>query len=146
MLSSTTNMTCFQDVSTAKNVITLQMCGNGIVEPGEDCDPGVGKTSACCNPTTCTFLPNAVCDPASSDCCTDTCNFSPATQVCRPAADSLCDMPEMCTGANSTCPRDENTPNGETRHLSRMAYSKLTSHRDSLRRRSCLRTWTMYIS
>jgi hypothetical protein len=28
----------------------LLQCGNGILEPGEDCDPGAGAESACCDP------------------------------------------------------------------------------------------------
>ncbi|THG94785.1 hypothetical protein EW026_g6752 [Hermanssonia centrifuga] len=55
-----TNTTCLVDASTAKETITLQMCGNGIVEDGEDCDPGKGVNSTCCNTTTCKFQSGAI--------------------------------------------------------------------------------------
>jgi hypothetical protein len=107
-----TNTTCLIDAAAAKNTISLQMCGNGIVEAGEECDPGKGVDSACCDAATCKLKPNAVCDPDSSACCTQTCAFAPATQVCRPAKDASCDQPEMCTGNSSACPADVTSPNG----------------------------------
>src|SRR5437867_3061103 len=54
-------------------------CGNGIVDPGEQCDGG--------------------------PCCSATCTFLPATTVCRPAAGD-CDVAETCTGASAACPAD----------------------------------------
>ncbi|KDQ54963.1 hypothetical protein JAAARDRAFT_38078 [Jaapia argillacea MUCL 33604] len=109
-----TNTTCVVTPNPSQKTISLQMCGNGIVEAGEDCDPGQGVNSTCCNSATCKFLPGAVCDPESSPCCTSTCGFAPATQVCRPAKDADCDIPEMCTGNNATCPPDITDPNGKT--------------------------------
>jgi hypothetical protein len=55
------------------------VCGNGIVEPGEQCDGG--------------------------PCCTPTCTFQPGTLVCRAAA-GVCDAVEYCTGSAATCPTD----------------------------------------
>ena len=106
------NATCIVDPDPSKQVLSLNMCGNGIVESGEDCDPGSGATSSCCDSTTCKFTSGAVCDPASSSCCTDSCQMAPATQVCRPAVDSLCDIAEMCSGNSSSCPSDTFQPNG----------------------------------
>ncbi|EKM60498.1 uncharacterized protein PHACADRAFT_179757 [Phanerochaete carnosa HHB-10118-sp] len=100
--------------SDATRTISLGMCGNGIVEQGEQCDPGLGVNSTCCDSSTCKFTANAQCDPASSACCTDTCTFAPSTQVCRPAKDPNCDQPEMCTGNSSTCPADNFSPNGQS--------------------------------
>ncbi|KAI4155869.1 MAG: hypothetical protein LQ340_000699 [Diploschistes diacapsis] len=66
--------------------ITGQQCGNGIVEEGEDCDcggPGGCEGDSCCNPTTCRFINNAVCDDANEDCCHN-CQFSTnGTGVCQ---------------------------------------------------------------
>jgi len=90
------------------------MCGNGIVEPGEDCDPGSGVTSNCCDSKTCKFKSGAVCDPASSPCCTGQCSFAPTTQVCRPSKDSKCDSAETCTGNSSACPADRTEKNGKS--------------------------------
>ncbi|KAG9125452.1 hypothetical protein FRC07_007543, partial [Ceratobasidium sp. 392] len=112
VLVGSVNSTCLQDADTAKQTISLQMCGNGIVEAGEDCDPGVGTNSTCCDSKTCKFTRNAVCDPASSACCLDTCQFAPSTQVCRPARDASCDRAEMCTGSSAACPSDQVTDNG----------------------------------
>ncbi|KAJ2977163.1 hypothetical protein NUW58_g7893 [Xylaria curta] len=64
------NAACLSD---NKNVVTISgsQCGNGIVEQGEDCDCG-GDTGCqgnpCCNPKTCKFTANSVCDPANEDC------------------------------------------------------------------------------
>ncbi|KAG8768597.1 hypothetical protein FRC12_005463 [Ceratobasidium sp. 428] len=112
VLAGSVNSTCLQDADTAKQTISLQMCGNGIVEAGEDCDPGVGTNSTCCDSATCKFTRNAVCDPASSSCCLDSCQFAPSSQVCRPSRDSTCDKPEMCTGSSAACPSDQVTENG----------------------------------
>ncbi|KAI0825392.1 Metallo-peptidase family M12B Reprolysin-like-domain-containing protein [Trametes gibbosa] len=120
MTSSSMNTTCLVDpnapasLTASKPLITLQMCGNGIVESGEDCDPGFGSNSTCCDVKTCKFKNNAVCDPDSSACCTEQCNFAPSTQVCRPAKDDRCDTAETCTGTSSSCPADVITPNGQS--------------------------------
>lgn len=37
------------------------MCGNGILEPGEQCDPGL-TDSPCCYAKNCTLKPEAVCE------------------------------------------------------------------------------------
>ncbi|KAI0077421.1 hypothetical protein K474DRAFT_1707303 [Panus rudis PR-1116 ss-1] len=109
-----TNTSCLADASSARQTISLQMCGNGIVEEGEDCDPGKGASSNCCDVSTCKFKSGAVCDPTNSPCCTDQCGFADSSKVCRPAKDSSCDMPEMCTGNSSTCPTDVFAPNGQS--------------------------------
>ncbi|TDL28979.1 hypothetical protein BD410DRAFT_781544 [Rickenella mellea] len=108
------NTSCIQDPDPSKQTISLQMCGNGIVEAGEDCDPGIGSSSACCNAATCKFKTGAVCDPSSSPCCTAGCAFAPTTQICRPSMDSKCDTAEMCTGNSSSCPADVFAPNGQS--------------------------------
>ncbi|KAL0067913.1 hypothetical protein AAF712_005081 [Marasmius tenuissimus] len=110
-----TNTSCLVDPSTStRNLISLQMCGNGIVEDGEDCDPGSGVTSPCCDSSTCKFTNNAKCDPHSSLCCTDQCQFASKDTVCRASKDSVCDMEEKCTGDSGKCPTDQHKPNGES--------------------------------
>jgi hypothetical protein len=99
------NTTCLKSVSSARTVISLQMCSNGIVEEGEDCDPGVGHSSPCCDTDTCKFAPKAECDPASSDCCSSDCEFAPASQMCKPARDPECDTQTKCSGSSSICPK-----------------------------------------
>ncbi|KAH8101428.1 Metallo-peptidase family M12-domain-containing protein [Cristinia sonorae] len=109
-----TNTGCLIDASNARKTISLQMCGNGIVEEGEECDPGSGAESSCCDATTCKLRAGAVCDPQSSPCCTEQCGFAPTTQVCRPSKDNSCDTAEMCTGNSSSCPTDIFSPNGQS--------------------------------
>src|SRR5262245_18165652 len=57
-------------------------CGDGVIEPGEQCDDG---------------------NTDNGDCCSATCQFEPAGTTCRPAA-GLCDLAEVCTGSSPTCP------------------------------------------
>lgn len=109
-----TNTSCVLDPDPTRQVISMQMCGNGIVEAGEECDPGLGNNSTCCNSQTCKFNPGAVCDPSSSTCCTSDCQLAPATQMCRKSRDGRCDTPEFCTGNSSTCPADITKPNGRS--------------------------------
>ncbi|KAI0271587.1 Metallo-peptidase family M12-domain-containing protein [Gloeopeniophorella convolvens] len=105
---------CLSNPDPSRQTLSLQMCGNGIVEAGEDCDPGKGSNSTCCDPDTCKFRSGAVCDPGSAPCCTAQCAFAPATQVCRAAKDATCDTAEMCTGNSSACPADIFAPNGKS--------------------------------
>jgi hypothetical protein len=94
--------------------ITGQTCGNGIVEGDEQCDCG-GKTGCgnnqCCDPTTCKFKTNAVCDDSNEDCCRG-CQFAPASTVCRPSV-GQCDPQETCSGNGPYCPEDKTKPDGE---------------------------------
>jgi len=112
--SGGTNPGCLVDATNAQQTIALQMCGNGIVEAGEECDPGKGVNSTCCDSTTCKLKSGAVCDPDSSSCCTQSCAFAPSSQVCRPAKDPNCDQAEMCTGNSASCPGDITSPNGQS--------------------------------
>ena len=52
----------------------------------------------CCNPETCQFTPNAVCDVG--DCC-ENCQFLKKGAECRPSGGE-CDFPEFCTGSSFT--------------------------------------------
>ncbi|KAI8379013.1 Metallo-peptidase family M12-domain-containing protein [Blakeslea trispora] len=94
---------CLQDPGT-RNVTTLQMCGNGIKENGEDCDTG-GKDSNCCDPSTCKFKSGAVCDDFNDLCCNN-CQLRPANYTCRPASGE-CDVAEVCSGTTGDCPVDK---------------------------------------
>lgn len=63
------NTDCLSD---NKNVVTYtgQQCGNGIVEPGEECDCGGTEgcgADSCCDPTSCKFKDGAVCDDANEE-------------------------------------------------------------------------------
>lgn len=81
-------------------------CGNGFVEPGEQCDCGRPEDckSQCCDPLTCKLHKNATC--ATGECCDfNTCQPKNAGTECR-AVETECDLPEFCTGESEYCPTD----------------------------------------
>ncbi|XP_065371221.1 disintegrin and metalloproteinase domain-containing protein 9 [Calliphora vicina] len=81
-------------------------CGNGFVEPGEQCDCGLPNycENTCCDPYTCMLHTNASC--ATGECCDlNTCRPKMAGTECR-NAENECDLPEYCTGESEYCPRD----------------------------------------
>ncbi|GME49137.1 Peptidase M12B ADAM/reprolysin [Neofusicoccum parvum] len=93
--------------------ISGQQCGNGIVEDGEDCDCGGADgcgDNPCCEPTTCKFKTNAVCDDSNEDCCRN-CQLASSTTVCRESTGD-CDPEERCTGDSPYCPADQTSEDG----------------------------------
>ncbi|CAF1609554.1 unnamed protein product, partial [Adineta ricciae] len=92
----------------------MSVCGNGIVEIGEDCDCGLNKScvsvEACCNPRTCQFYSGAEC--LSGACCSG-CKLLPAGYPCR-ASRNTCDTPEVCDGTSAQCPDDDNFKDGSS--------------------------------
>ncbi|KAJ6015102.1 hypothetical protein N7540_009693 [Penicillium herquei] len=99
--------TCLTD---NRGVVTItgSICGNGIVEAGEDCDCGGTEgcgDNACCDATTCKFKNNAVCDDSNDNCCSS-CQYASSGTVCRASA-GVCDIAEHCTGNSSACPNDQ---------------------------------------
>uniref|UniRef100_A0A8K9Y7C0 ADAM metallopeptidase domain 22 n=1 Tax=Oncorhynchus mykiss TaxID=8022 RepID=A0A8K9Y7C0_ONCMY len=76
-------------------------CGNGLVEPGEECDCGSPaecerEGEKCCQK--CTLTQGSKC---SDGLCCNNCQFMGV--VCREAVND-CDIPENCTGNSSQCP------------------------------------------
>lgn len=93
--------------------ITGSVCGNGIVEAGEQCDCGGAdgcESNNCCDGATCKFKDGAVCDDSNDSCC-ENCQFASADTVCRPSI-SQCDLTEKCTGNTSACPSDQYKKDG----------------------------------
>ncbi|XP_009893716.1 PREDICTED: disintegrin and metalloproteinase domain-containing protein 2-like [Charadrius vociferus] len=87
------------------------VCGNGAVEPGEQCDCGAPEACAsdtCCAPQ-CTFKPGVKC---SVGLCCENCQFKKKNSQCRPAADAQCDLPEFCNGSSASCPPDLHVQDG----------------------------------
>ncbi|CAH6793259.1 Adam12 [Phodopus roborovskii] len=93
---------CLFNLPEVKQAFGGRKCGNGYVEEGEECDCGEPEecTNRCCNATTCTLKPDAVC--AHGQCCED-CQLKPPGTSCRPSSNS-CDLPEFCTGTAPHCP------------------------------------------
>lgn len=55
-------------------------CGNGVLEPGEECD----DTSGCCDLKTCKLARKAMCTPGLDPaCCTADCKFLPTSTGCN---------------------------------------------------------------
>ncbi|GAA5870119.1 hypothetical protein JCM1840_003589 [Sporobolomyces johnsonii] len=106
-IGNSLNATCLKTPGAAgsPSIISLQSCGNGIVEAGEDCDPG-GAIDPCCDAQTCKFAPGAVCSPTNSLCCTTQCQVAANGTVCHASMDPKCDTQEVCDGRNATCPAD----------------------------------------
>lgn len=80
-------------------------CGNGFVEPGEECDCGsqvecARSGGACCKK--CTLTHDAMC---SNGLCCSSCKYEQRGVVCRDAVND-CDIPETCTGDSSQCPHN----------------------------------------
>lgn len=89
------------------------ICGNGFVEPGEQCDCGLKENcnNPCCDATTCMLRGNASC--ATGACCDlATCKPKTAGTECR-SADHECDLPEYCTGQSEYCPANVFKMDGE---------------------------------
>ncbi|KAF4019338.1 hypothetical protein G4228_011075 [Cervus hanglu yarkandensis] len=93
---------CLFNLPEVKQSFGGQKCGNGYVEEGEECDCGEPEEcqNLCCNATTCTLKPDAVC--AHGLCC-ENCRLKPAGTACRDPSNA-CDLPEFCTGASPHCP------------------------------------------
>ncbi|MGH7961198.1 MAG: choice-of-anchor Q domain-containing protein [Candidatus Binatia bacterium] len=72
------------DIGADESTTVVAVCGDDIVDSGEDCDDG---------------------NTENGDCCSATCDFESADTVCR-AASGACDVAEMCTGTSADCPAD----------------------------------------
>ncbi|XP_030879993.1 disintegrin and metalloproteinase domain-containing protein 28 isoform X1 [Leptonychotes weddellii] len=101
---------CLFNAPLPTDIISIPICGNQLVEMGEDCDCGTPEecTNICCDAKTCKIKASFQC--ALGECC-EKCQFKKAGAVCRPAKDE-CDLPEMCDGKSGICPDDRFRVNG----------------------------------
>ena len=95
----------------------MAVCGNGLIEPGEQCDCGQQCTPTSCCASNCTINTaiGAVCspqDPTTSPCCSSLCQFVPAATNQTCSAGSDCAQPARCDGSSAACPSPP--PNGKT--------------------------------
>ncbi|KAK2585250.1 hypothetical protein KPH14_009951 [Odynerus spinipes] len=97
----------------------VSLCGNGVVEDGEECDCGWEEDcrDTCCFPqrryppaeeTPCTLTPRSVCSPSQGPCCTAECNLRFGDK-CR--EDNGCRDASFCDGKSPYCPPSINRPN-----------------------------------
>lgn len=87
------------------------LCGNGIVEHGEECDCGYkGECKdACCHDASendikkrCTLKPNAKCSPSQGTCCNSKlCDFENPNKVCMHSNECLFSV--TCDGMSAKC-------------------------------------------
>ncbi|KAL9693462.1 hypothetical protein quinque_012747 [Culex quinquefasciatus] len=95
------------------------ICGNGVVEPGEQCDCGWEEDckDSCCYPMSrhpridqkpCTLTPKSQCSPSQGPCCTLECTLKLGDK-CR--EDNGCRDPAFCDGTMPVCPASVNKPN-----------------------------------
>ncbi|XP_049910652.1 disintegrin and metalloproteinase domain-containing protein 10 [Epinephelus moara] len=84
------------------------ICGNLIVEDGEECDVGHNDTDACCFSAKehvgvqCHLKPGKVCSPSQGLCCGQDCEFKPVGQACDDETD--CQKEVVCSGHSPFCP------------------------------------------
>nr|QBF53418.1 metalloproteinase of class P-III MPIII-5 [Vipera ammodytes ammodytes] len=101
---------CILNKPLKTDIVSPAVCGNYLVELGEDCDCGSPRDcqNPCCNAATCKLTPGSQC--ADGECC-DQCKFGRAGTVCRPA-NGECDVSDVCTGQSAECPTDQFQRNG----------------------------------
>ncbi|XP_038621389.1 disintegrin and metalloproteinase domain-containing protein 20-like [Tachyglossus aculeatus] len=95
---------CLTNVPGPAALVTVERCGNRVLEGGEECDCGtVGecREDPCCQ-SNCRLRPGATCSVGG---CCERCRTLPAGQLCRPQAGD-CDLPEYCDGVSARCPGD----------------------------------------
>ncbi|XP_039175244.1 disintegrin and metalloproteinase domain-containing protein 10-like isoform X3 [Crotalus tigris] len=84
------------------------ICGNQIVDPGEECDVGSDNEDACCygagepRGIQCRLKPGASCSPSQGLCCERNCVLKPLGQRCQ--EESECALGSLCTGSSPACP------------------------------------------
>ena len=85
-------------------------CGNGIVERGEECDPGLTSPDGdeCCTKN-CRLKPGAMCNDRNSPCCTG-CRYSTNYKVCLDANELDCKKEAYCNGQSAECPKPNPLP------------------------------------
>jgi len=94
---------CLRNIPLRKNIYGPSVCGNGIIERGEQCDCGhvTQCESKCCDAATCKLLEGAECDVGG---CCDSCKILKVGHICRDVNQNECDLPEYCNGMSYMCP------------------------------------------
>ncbi|XP_030574515.1 disintegrin and metalloproteinase domain-containing protein 10 [Archocentrus centrarchus] len=98
------------------------ICGNGLVEEGEECDCGYNdqcKEQCCYSADSeegqkCKRKPGKACSPSQGPCCTPQCTFKMSDEECRP--ESECALQGWCNGRTALCPTSAPKPNNTSCH------------------------------
>ncbi|XP_032416432.1 disintegrin and metalloproteinase domain-containing protein 10 isoform X1 [Xiphophorus hellerii] len=98
------------------------ICGNGLVEEGEQCDCGYRndcKDECCYNADEevgkkCKLKSGKICSPSQGPCCTTECAFKGSSESCR--TESECAKTGFCNGRTAVCPTSEPKENKTTCH------------------------------
>jgi cysteine-rich repeat protein len=99
--------------------LVILPCGNGALDPGEECDDGNLTNGDCCS-SLCQYEPSgSPCRGDGGGCTLDLCDAAGicthhtlnAGMECRPAV-GMCDVSEHCDGISTVCPMDAKQPDG----------------------------------
>ncbi|XP_043577525.1 disintegrin and metalloproteinase domain-containing protein 10-like [Chiloscyllium plagiosum] len=88
---------------------TKPICGNQLVEGGEQCDVGHSSTDPCCYGASqsegapCQLKPGKRCSPTQGPCCDSWCELVPLGQRCR--KETECNFESHCDGVSTACPK-----------------------------------------
>lgn len=85
-------------------------CGNGIVEKGEECDPGLTSPTGdrCCTKN-CRLKAGTQCNDRNSPCCTG-CRFSSLSKLCLDSNELDCKRESYCNAHSAECPKPDALP------------------------------------
>ncbi|KAL1772755.1 disintegrin and metalloproteinase domain-containing protein 26A-like [Sigmodon hispidus] len=128
MSSLITQRSCLYNIPGEVVKASHTLCGNSLVEEGEQCDCGSSDScqhDPCCSEN-CVFKPGVQC--TFGFCCKD-CNFIPLGTVCREKKNE-CDLPEWCNGTSAQCPEDVYIENGSPCMGGGYCYNKECNNRE----------------
>ncbi|XP_042555654.1 disintegrin and metalloproteinase domain-containing protein 25-like [Dipodomys spectabilis] len=128
LIKTTKKTNCMRMPPNPLHIYKYELCGNQVIDAGEQCDCGSLKKCAndlCCL-ANCTLQYGAEC--ASGLCCKN-CHILPSGTVCR-AKENECDLPEWCNGTSQHCPEDVYLLNGSPCLGTSFCYKKSCNNRD----------------
>ena len=105
LIEKQSHLHCLKDKPAPRLLFGAPVCGNGILEIGEDCDCGSFDDCTCCTDE-CKLPKGAECSPLNGACCNDSCQIKRKGSLCRTEAND-CDLPEYCDGDSIVCPRND---------------------------------------